>query len=320
MDWDEYYDEWQASIDGADDRSSRYWALLLLLLMSGERTVRNKMRDAALAIRIRRGGFFADPAATRKFRTAAYTAAGEFGAWVNKTLGSIPRNADPRASLPAITGRNGAFAESMLRDEAHAMVVHLNKLRMAHGQPLLATPDLADEYEDTLFDMLLNISRNSAYERDRVVESAVRLSGPGSRRDTLLSWLLGNAKGGEEWHVNRNNMQLSTAEHTRAFHRRAAIAEGDRLGVQHYRMDVPTGAKFSPKGVMAEHVWRVRTKDEWADIVAKANAQRVAASSFDSFGLGFGDISYLIPVALVLLDDAREHGEEKRREMAEMEN
>lgn len=175
-----------------------------------------------------------------------------------------------------------------------------------------AVSDLLDVGQDAI----LNIARHLDFELERVMEAAIRVSGPLGRLESFTSWLDGspNNLSSQPWQMNRNNLRLSTVAHLRAIHRRRTISEGIAAGVAHYRLDVPTArlGQVSAGGTLAPHLWQVRTLKEWADITDTINSRRSTPTSFDTLGLVHNDPSYVIAVPSVFLRDAIESGRRLR--------
>lgn len=175
-----------------------------------------------------------------------------------------------------------------------------------------AVSDLLDVGQDAV----LNIARHLDFELERVMEAAIRVSGPLGRLESFTSWLDGSPTNlsSQPWQMNRNNLRLSTVAHLRAIHRRRTISEGIASGVAHYRLDVPTArlGQVSAGGTLAPHLWQVRTLKEWADITDTINARRSTPTSFDTLGLVHNDPSYVIAVPSVFLRDAIESGRRLR--------
>lgn len=186
----------------------------------------------------------------------------------------------------------------------------------------------ARELEDELEigqDALINIARNLGYEFDRVTETIVRLSGRFSRPSDIADYLDGTPAGtrtrastGQPWQVNRNNLRLSSTAHIRAAHRRRMISEATAAGVTHFRLDVPTRRLdlLTPSSVIGEEVWQIRTLQDWQDVASRLNRGRIAASGFDTLGLGYGDFTYVVPVPKVFLAEAEAQSRKWRRRLA----
>lgn len=117
------------------------------------------------------------------------------------------------------------------------------------------------------------------------------------------------------WRMNRNNLFLSFAAHIRAVQRRRIVSEATAAGIVHFRMEVPRDmlGKVAPDGVMGRYLWRVLTLEQWRTIETRENSGRVASSAWDSLGLGFGDVSYLVPVPEIYYKEAVEEGRALRR-------
>lgn len=181
------------------------------------------------------------------------------------------------------------------------------------------------DFLEAVEDQALNILRHVAYDGRRVTETIVRVTGRFNRPDDALDFLLGKGDRrrtrspteatDEGWRTNRNNMQLSVAAHLRGVHRRRTVSEATEAGVTGFRLDVPGRhlGKVDPTGILGPELWRVREMDDWLAIQSRANAGRISSSAWDTLGLGFGDVSYLIAVPLIYRAAAEAHGEKLRR-------
>lgn len=188
----------------------------------------------------------------------------------------------------------------------------------------------AIDFEELARDQLFNLLRAFADEGLRLEETIGRVSGRFSRPGDVLDHLLGSggdrrrtrapAAGGEEgWHLDRNRLRLSFAAHVRGAHRRRTVSEGSAAGHHAFRLDVPASrlGHVAPDGQLGPHLWRVRTLGEWTEVQASANAGRIRSSSWDTLGLGFGDVSYIVAVPAIYLAAARASGEDLRRKWLE---
>lgn len=182
----------------------------------------------------------------------------------------------------------------------------------------------AEDLEEIGLDAVINIGRNLGYDLRRITETAVRLTGRFNRASDVVDYLNGtpdgrvtraSPQGGKEWRFNQNAMRLSTTAHIRALHRRRTVSEAQAEGIQHFRLDVPRSrlATLGTGGLLAAHLWQVRTLDEWHRIYAATNRRRVGASTFDTLGLHYGDFSYVTPVPAVFLRDAERQGRRLRK-------
>lgn len=110
-------------------------------------------------------------------------------------------------------------------------------------------------------------------------------------------------------HYNRGLMRLCTVTHWRALARRRMLTDGARAGIIHFRLECPKSRlkDLTPDSSIGRHLWRVRTVDEWLDIIAKENKARRAVSSLE-LGIHHGDYTYLMPIPLHYLGEARESG------------
>lgn len=174
--------------------------------------------------------------------------------------------------------------------------------------------ELDDEF-DVGQDALINIARNLGYDLQRVTETVFgRLTGPFSRPSAMVAFMNGS-RDGQPWQLNRNHLRLSTTAHIRAAHRRRTVSEATAAGITHFRLDVPKSrlGAFAPEGITAKHVWQVRPLSKWQDLADRMNRQRIGASSFDTLGLGFGDVTYIVPVPAVFLPEAVDQGHRWRR-------
>lgn len=115
--------------------------------------------------------------------------------------------------------------------------------------------------------------------------------------------------------MDRGRMRLSVVSHIRAAQRRRTISEATAQGITHFRLDVPQKylGRIAPDGLLGRNLWRVRTIDEWQAITSSANAKQIGSSAFDTLGMGFGDVSYLVSVPAIYIDDAIAHGEKLRK-------
>ena len=166
-------------------------------------------------------------------------------------------------------------------------------------------------------DALINIARNLGYHLDRVTETTLRLSGRFGTPSGIDDFLDGGGSG-RPWEMNRNDLRLSTTAHLRALHRRRTITEGIASGIAHYRLDVPTErlGMVTPTSLTGAHAWQVKPLSEWREIADRYNRPRVQASSFDTLGFGFGDMTYVVPVPAVFLNAAVEQGRKWRGRLA----
>ena len=119
----------------------------------------------------------------------------------------------------------------------------------------------------------------------------------------------------EPFRFHRGHMRLSTIPHIKAQHRRHTISEATAAGIAHFRLDVPRRwlGRVSRSGMLAPHLWRVRTLDEWHEISRGFNQSRRDGSTFDSLGFFHNDPSYVVPVPALYLDAAIKQGRKLRK-------
>lgn len=327
MNWDDTYDLWQDEIDKSDRDKKYYWLLLLLLLSKGEASARKRIVRAALGVGIIRGGTFNpdDRAALRKLRTAAMVEwrnlsedmrrgfHGNMSAkdmrklvWDEAARGGPTGGGTTRGGPAGIMGEHLSSETARVLALLDATIAAANKKALADDQRRVI--------EDSITDMLANIDRNVEYHTSRLGETVVRMSGPSGRRDALLAYLDGGPTG-EPWSLHRGYMRSSTVEHARALFRNLVVTSALASGIRHFRMDMPTDsvtAGITESSTVGRHAWRVRDIAEWGALVAAANNLRTYGSSFETFGFGFDDFSYLIPVTGDNIEAATAHGESLR--------
>lgn len=268
------------------------------------------------------------------------------------TTPPTPGSRPPRQGITpeALTDTVESFRESWARMQALFIAAEAEAAREIPGEvqgpplPRQITPEALQAIEDALpaqegrrarevadeldvaLDSLINIARNVGYDLDRVTETIVRLSGRFNRPGDIADFLDGNPEGlgargrvsrpllGQPWQLNRNNLRLSTTAHIRAMHRRRTISEATAAGITHFRLDVPTSRleMLTPGSLTGLHAWEIRTLEEWSDIAAEMNRGRIGASGFDTLGLGFGDMTYVVPVPAVFFIEAQRQAERFR--------
>lgn len=191
-------------------------------------------------------------------------------------------------------------------------------------QPPEARREAIDLIEVTE-DQLLNILRNVGFEGRRVEETLIRTTGRFNTVDDALDFLLGQGDRrrtraptdatDEGWRMNRNNLRLSIVSHVRGAYRRRTVSEATAAGDTAFRLDVPGRylGKVEPNGVLGPELWRVRERNDWLEIQSTVNAGRVSSSAWDTLGLGFGDVSYLVAVPLIYRAAAEAQGEKLRQ-------
>lgn len=184
----------------------------------------------------------------------------------------------------------------------------------------------SEDFGEVTDDALINIVRNLATDLDRVTEELIRLVSRNNPPEAVKEFMDGTVTGGpsrssdgQPWQINRNNIRLSTTAHIRAAHRRRMVSEGIAAGVENFRLDVPTAVlpMVTPTSTTGQYVWQIRPYGEWQAIAGAKNRSRIRASGFDTLGLGFGDMTYVVPVPAIFLSDAKKQSSKWRRRLLE---
>ena len=92
-----------------------------------------------------------------------------------------------------------------------------------------------------------------------------------STRTELLDFIRG-------FSFNRNDVKLSAVAHARGLFNSALIAIGQALGVNHYQFVVTSENRFSPAGIQANQVWKVRMGQVQSGFVTIPRMLEVAAT------------------------------------------
>lgn len=168
---------------------------------------------------------------------------------------------------------------------------------------------LMDEYDVILSEAASNPQGN-ILTGSRQMEEIVK--GMSTDR-TLTAKAVAEKVRGPGFELNRNNMKLSVQAHSRAAFRLALQEEAEKQGVKHFILEIPKDKrdKMSPNGILAKHVHKVRTVDEWAKLYEEAGKLRKGGAS-TLLGFHHGDFSYLIPVTKGRLASAHVYGNRAR--------
>ncbi len=350
MAWQDY---WRTQIDGVeevDGHSERTWLAALALLLFWESGLRRKLARRVASLPTNAAGFidhrYRDE--VLRFRAHVRTAVEQ---WVRGTSRALTGQGPAVATAAVASGVPSAIAPDAVRDAIKIFdeawkrgrkIVERDESRpdsrpdarvrnggsggrtAAPEQPPAKRREDAD-FLEAVEDQTLNILRHIAFDGRRVTETLVRVTGRFNRPDDALDFLLGVGDRrrtrapadatDEGWRTHRGNMRLSIAAHIRGVHRRRTVSEATDAGVSAFRLDVPERhlGKIDPTGILGPELWRVREMNDWLAIQSRANAGRVSSSAWDTLGLGFGDVSYLIAVPLIYRAAAEAHGEKLRR-------
>lgn len=213
--------------------------------------------------------------------------------------------AESAAATAAVSATDDAMAAAEARARAAAVAT-----------------DESDDFWRSWSDCLFNIARQLISQGNRFTEQMIRTASPRNTIDDLHAAAVGadkratraSADGTNGWRLNHEHLRLSSVAHIRGLQRSLTVSNGLRSGTDLFRLDVPTSrlGAVGTTGIVGQNLWRVRTLDEWRAIQTRQNAKTISKSSFDTLGLGFGDVAFLVVVPAVLAKAAAEHGQKLR--------
>ena len=332
MSWNRYIQAHAEGIDEVEDEVDRTWAAALALLLLWERRLRAQTGDL-LGTLPQRGGRWdtSHPPTMRRFRrrlSNIIEGSIEELSWRIAgtrspiTPGPIPRRG---AQWDGMNRSQRAWERSW-RESGRRLITDIKRLppgsdgsRGPGGGPPLPPGDspepllTPDQKQINRLKLILGVAEKSGFNDEDMRE--LRADGI----ENILRWLRQETRrfgeqvvrltnrwtptsevglSNQEWQIHRGNLRLSTTAHLRAVHRRATIGAADALGIQHFMVTVPRRrfGKIAAEGMLGRQLWRVRTLEEWSEVQRQANKGRRSSSSFDTLGLGYGDVSYLVPV------------------------